>query len=74
MMHWFHQPALRWSTLALLLGVPWCVLLLLKKSLEAWVVHGAYWVLAAYLLAITYTLIWVFQRHQTYWVSWFRQY
>ena len=74
MMHWFHQPALRWSTLAFLLGIPWCVLLLPKKSLEAWVVHGAYWVLTAYLLAITYTLIWVFQRHQTYWVSWFRRY
>ena len=74
MKFWFEQPILNRSVLALLLGIPWGVLLLSKESLEVWFIHGAYWVLTAYLLASICTLIWIFLRHRTYWVRWFRRY
>ena len=73
MTHWFNQSALRWSILALLLGVPWCVLFLPRESLENWFVHGAYWILTAYLLGSVGTLIWVFLHHRSYWGSWLQR-
>ena len=74
MMHLFNQPALRWGFLSLLLGIPWCILLLLpSKSLEDWFVHGAYWILTTYLLGAVGTIILVFQRHRSYWISWWQR-